>query len=483
MIDHRLRRGQRLLGWLLFGAVSAGLAAAPQHRGHPARVPFSLPLVSGASNNLPPVPTFDAELPAIWTPQDALSRALDANPEVQVALATAQRQDALKLHAVSRLFPRISVTGTAEQRDPALIDRDLRVPPAARSEVAEHSYTARFEVRQLLFDGLASWHQVRRMSLLRKKASLDAREMFLRVAAQVRQAYDAILLRHRVVDVRRESVESLSRLAEMASRRFELGEIAEFESLRASSALQSAQADLAQAEADLARTEEVFCRLLYIPRPPDGVNLAGDLERVDLRLPFDEAISRAYAERLDLRGAELQLEAAKMAQRIAAGEALPRIEGYVGYDYRSSYYDFDRQLDGWVVGIVGRWDIFDGGQTVASSRAQRADRRIAEIRLEEARQAIGSQVRELYSGLEQAQTVMNAHAAARDLGQRSLQEAERLFEVGRAATEDVLNAQVAYREALIGWLGAVFTYNTTVYQIDYAVVNDAFLNGLAPEVE
>ena len=461
---------------LLMGSTPGSLQA--QSRGNPTRVTPWQRNPESQRHNLPPVPDFNATVPEVWTPEAALARALAANPDVQVALASVERQEGQRLQAAARLFPRVSVTGSIDQRAETLIDRDPRVPAGVRNDVAEHSYSARFEGRQLLFDGLASWHQLRRMGLLKKKGVLDARDMYLRIASQVRQVYDAILLRQTVRETRRQAVSTLGQLAEVAQRRFAVGAISEYESLRAQTALRSAEADLAQADAELSRAQEMFCRLLYIPSPSEELKLEGDLELRPFGLAFDEAISRAYAERLDLKGAELQLEAAKLGQRIAIGDALPKIEGFVSYDYRSSYYDFDRQLDGWVVGLAGRWDFFDGGATRGSIRVQRAERRAAEIRLAEAQQTIGSQIRDLYSALEQAKTVMAAQETARDLGARSLREAQRLFEVGRLSTEDVLNAQIAYRQAQIAWLGAVFRHNTTVYQIDYAIADDAFLNGL-----
>ena len=104
---------------------------------------------------------------------------------------------------------------------------------------------------------------------------------------------------------------------------------------------------------------------------------------------------------------------------------------------------------------------------------------MAEIRVAEAKRLIGSQIRELFAGLDQAKTLMAAHQSARDLGERSVREARRLYEVGRISLEQVLNAELGYRQSYVGWLGAVFTFNSTVYQLDYATANEAFLDAVA----
>lgn len=436
---------------------------------------------------LPPVPSPLREPAREWTRELVLARALQANPDVQVALANVQRQDGVRLQNIGQLGPRLSLIGSTDWRAKSLIDRSAEellaaerpINPDPLNPIATYGYNAQLELRQTLFDGLASWHRVRQAALLEKKAAVDARELYLRVASQVRQAYDATLLRQMIAETRREAVTDLRRLAEIANKRYEAGGISEFESLRAATALRSAEADLAQAESDLARAQELMTRILYVEKPPGGLRLAGTLAPLAYDEQFDAALSRAQVSRLDLRSAQLQLEAAKMGQRVVTAGFLPRIEGFVSYGYRTSYYDSDRELEGWTAGIVGRWDIFESGQTAGAIRERRAERRIAEIRVAEAQRVIGSQIRELFAALEQARTVMASHASARDLGERSKREALRLYEVGRVSQEQVLNAEVAYRQALIGWLTAVFTHNTTIYQLDYATANERFLDGAA----
>lgn len=440
------------------------------------------PLGNGG-RHLPPVPTPLADADQVWTIERALKRVLQANPDVQVALAGVERQDGARLQSVALLLPRIGITASADRRDEGLIDRsasELAFPPSLRTAVAESAHDIRLELRQTVFDGLASWHQVRRMALLKKKAAIDAREIYLRVASQVRQAYDTTLLRQKVVGTRKDAVRDLKRFADVAQKRFVAGEVAEFESLRAQSAVRAAEAELAQAEADVARADEAICRILYVDKPAGGLRLAGNLMPLDYRESFETALVRAQAGRLDLRSAELQLDAAVSAQRAAGAGYMPRIEAFAGYGYRSSYYDAHRQIEGWTFGLMGRWDLFEGGQTVGAVRAQRAERRMAEIRLAETRRLIGSQIRELFASLDQSKTLMLAHASARELGERSVREAQRLFEVGRVSLEQVLNAELAYRQALLGWLSAIFTYNATVYQLDYATANESFLDAAAP---
>jgi outer membrane protein len=480
----------RLRFLVLFAVIGAGRACAADNA-PPADATGSrwlrwLGPLAPQGTKLPELPSPLRMPDQTWTVGQALRRALQANPDVQVALASVQRQDGIRLQSLSAVLPHLSIVASADQRDPALIDRSAAelaaagaaINPTPLAPIATRAYSAQAELRQPIFDGLAGWSQIKRMALLEKKASVDARDLYLRIASQVRQAFDATLIRLQIADARRDAVRDLSHLADVAQKRFTAGEISEFESLRAQTALRGAEADLAQAQADLARTEELLCRMLYIERPADGLKLIGKADPATYSESFETALQRASASRLDVRSAELQLEAAKMGQRVALAGYLPRLDVSASYAYRSSYYDVHRQLDGWTVGIVGRWDIFDGLQTAGQVRTQRAERRIAEIRLADAQKMVGSQLRELFAALEQSNTVMASHASTRDFGQRGLREARTMYDAGRISLEQVLNAEIAYRQALIGWLGAVFTHNTTIYQLDYATANESFFDEL-----
>ncbi|MEO5959870.1 MAG: TolC family protein [Opitutaceae bacterium] len=441
--------------------------------------------IAPKSPALPEVPSPLREPARVWTRNESLARALQANPDVQVALVTVQRQDAVRLSSISSLLPHIGITASSDWRADSLIDRSARELAeenlgAKLTPISTRGYNYQLQVSQNVFDGLASWHQVKRMALLQKKASVDARELYLRIASQIRQAYDATLLRQTMVVTRRDAVSDLARLADVAKKRNAAGSIAQWESQRAESVLRSAEADLAQAEAELARAQEAFCRMIYIEKPAGGLQLAGTIEPLEYREDFEVAFQRAQAGRLDLRSAQLQLDAADMALRVAAGAWWPRIEAVASYGVRSSYYDVQRENKGWSFGLSGRFDIFSGGQDVATRRVHRADRRIAEIRLAEVRRLIPSQIRELMVALDGSRKVMAANISARDLAERSVREANKLFEQGSISSEVALNSEMAFRQARLNLLNAVYSNNVIIYQLDYITANESFLDAVAP---
>lgn len=405
-----------------------------------------------------------------WDLVDALNRALEANPDLRMARAAVERQEGVYMQVRARLFPSITGMASAEQKDRGLIDRDFSLPPTPFNSYADRSYDARLEIRQVLFDGLGTWNQTRRQAFLQKQAVLQVSDAALRITSLVRQAFDAVLYRQSLVAVREASVDALSQVADMVTSRWRAGELPEYQSLRAQSSLKAAQADLAQAKSDLKRSEEVLRRLLVIPPAPDGfgIRLQGNLAQQPAPIPFADALARAKALRPDLQAAEMQLAAARKGVSAAHAGFFPQLEAYASYGYRSSYFDEDIQLQGWNVGLVGRWNIFDGLETTGRVKAQRAELSQAEIARAELDFEIGAQLKELYASLEQLESVIAAQRSAMELGERGLSQARRVYEIGQATLEEVLNAQLALSQSRSGLQQAVFNFNVAVYQIQYA---------------
>jgi outer membrane protein TolC len=126
-------------------------------------------------------------------------------------------------------------------------------------------------------------------------------------------------------------------------------------------------------------------------------------------------------------------------------------------------------LDGWTIGASGSWSLFDGGESRGRRRAALAERRIAEVKLDDLELQIGSRLRELYQALAQTRKSVDAQESGRQFAARAFQVARRLYENGQTSLEKVLQAQMISRQAENRYLDAVFRYNATVAQIEQAI--------------
>jgi outer membrane protein len=193
---------------------------------------------------------------------------------------------------------------------------------------------------------------------------------------------------------------------------------------------------------------------------------------------LEAAIKVARAHRPDLAAAAATLKAAQYGVRAANSGYLPKIDAYIAYGARSSYFDESQRLEGWSGGAVARWSIFDGLETRGRVRSQLAERRAAEVRLGDVNYQIDSQLKELFAGLELSQSAVDSQRTATDLAKRSVAQARRLHQLGQASFEQVLQAEVSSRRAELGFLEAIFNHNSTISQIEYSVGGAAAVQSL-----
>jgi outer membrane protein TolC len=231
-------------------------------------------------------------LPAVWTLPAALDRAMQANPELVSARLEVEREEGARWQVRARMLPRVSAVASTDERDSSLIDRspsEFNQPPSQRSAVAKWGYDIRIEVRQMVFDGLATSNLVERQRLRREQAELRIASVANEVVTAVRQSYDAVLVRRAQLAAETQRVADLSQLADYAARKQAVGEIAELDLLNARSLLETARAEQADIERELtlADSSSAGCSSCRnrLARLPSTVNLASGRSRWSIPPP------------------------------------------------------------------------------------------------------------------------------------------------------------------------------------------------------
>ena len=418
----------------------------------------------------------NSELNAIWTISGAIERALSVNPDIQLADALMERQRGLKVQVRGDLLPTMRLIGSANGRDEELIDRnpdELSQVPSEQTAITQDAYSGSVEFRQVVFDGFKRLNRFQQESLIYKGTKANSVDTERKIISYVKQAFDQLLFTISVVDIRRKTVATYENVLEIAQKKKAAGDVTAYEILRVRSELQSAIAELAESESNVIKAEQFFRRLLVLPQSTDPlkdrVKLNGELENLSFDLSFGKSLGLALANRGDLHAARYQLEAAKKGVNAANGEWLPMIEVFANYSLRSSYFDENTELQGWTIGAVGQWNIFDGFKRGGTIVFQKAEARAAQIRYQQLEYRITSHIQELYAQISQYRSVINYHRISMDLGNESLQQAERLYEVGQVGLEKVLDAQITLSRSQINLSRSLFDYNIAISQIEYAI--------------
>ncbi len=409
------------------------------------------------------------------TLDEALLRARRFNIDVQLAAEAVERQEAVKSQYLAQLLPRVNVLGSYDTREDGLKDISTNGGSIInqRQSQASTSEDARIEARQTVFSGFTLINRYRQQLLLSRGIRNSRADAGLRVDSLVKQTFASVLFRQQLLVTRETSARSLARILEIVRARAQVGETTELEQLRAETELRSAEAMLFEARADLIRSEQNLRRLLRLPLPADPETerllLVGSLDERDYPLSLEAACQRAMGLRHDYKAAGLQRDAAKLGVSATRGSFAPTVEVFANYGWRSSYYSNNpNTLKGWTVGATATMNLFDGFGRAGAVRASKSDARSADLKMQELKQQIISQLGELYASLQQSKAALTLHRSAVDLGQRGLEQADRMYRVGQAELEDLINAQLALQRAQVNLSRALLENNLTVAQLEYA---------------
>jgi outer membrane protein TolC len=300
-----------------------------------------------------------------------------------------------------------------------------------------------------------------RISGLNRAAAAQERSATIEVEAQraqtkldVAQAYYDAALTDRLVGIAQSSLEQTERVLQQTKLGKEVGDVSEFDLLRAQVTRDNQRPALIQAQSNRDVAYLRLKQLLEVPAT-DSLVLATSLES-DSVSPAME-VAAATAARLDAasRAPVRQLQEALTAQegllRAAKAERYPQLQLVSGYQRlyfpNELFPDFGNARQNWTVGVQASFPIFTAGRL-------RGNTLVAEGNLEETRQRL-NQTRELseldtrvaMTQLEQAQAAYLASAGTAEQAKRALDIDQLRYSEGISTQTDLAQSRILFEQA------------------------------------
>jgi outer membrane protein len=346
-----LRIHPRIVAVFVAACAFAAMAGAPR----PARAQ-----AEAAAPAISPTDTLDL---------DACVRiALERQPSLRSARATADASHARVGTAVAGALPDLSVSGTVHRSgSPGSLG-------AGESDVT--SYSSSFSLRQRLFDMGVTLGSIRSAKASAQASDQGARAAQLDVIQGVEAAYFGLLKAHRLVEVAQESRDQLELHLKQAQAFYTVGTHARYDVTKAEADLTSAELGLIKARNNERLAAVVLATALGLDTghvPPIRDVQAATVDSADARL----SLAEAERTRPDLLAAQAKLRAAGAQVTVARGGLFPTLDASVSYGWQGPNFPLGRA---WSAGLTASMPIFDGLATVrrvqeasASERASQAD--------------------------------------------------------------------------------------------------------------
>lgn len=382
--------------------------------------------------------------------------------------------------------PQVSANATQAERDAA-----LAAAATCQSSGGIDFSSAGFGAKNQWALGLnASWNvftggrvqgQTRAAVAQERSAQIEVEAQRAQSKLDVAQAYYDAALADRLVSIQRSSLAQTELVLQQTQLGKEVGDVAEFDLLRAQVTRDNQRPLLIQAQSNRDVAYLRLKQLLDIPLT-DSLQLSTSLEGDSIAPAM--SVAAAVARQIDAasRAPVRELEQAVIAQegllKAAKAERLPTLQVVSGYQRlyfpNDLFPDFGNARQNWTVGLQSTFPLFTGGRIHGSAL-------VAQGNLDETRQRL-AQTRELtdldtkiaLTQLEQAQSAYMASAGTAEQAQRALDIDQVRFREGISTQTDLAQSRLLLEQAVAN--RAVAARNLAVARLRMQLITDLPLN-------
>jgi outer membrane protein TolC len=415
-------------------------------------VALALAVAQGPQPGAPAASTapVGAPAPTVITLDEALQLAKERNLDLMVLRARLDQADEISWKVWSRYLPQVNVTGSWQRQpeidlpfpvayDPAnpprLITQDFPIQPSKTLQ-------GQLEVTQMLFSPSLIFG-IRAAMKAGQVASLSLGDGRRALLFGVASAYYGAASLKQAQGVAERLLEIAQRQEKDARVRFQAGTVAKVALLRA-------EIDRARAEQDLKRARNSFesariALATLLDRKPDFDVVEPPSPPLP-ETPDAEALVRsALGNRLDVRAARTQIDAARATRNAAAGRYLPNLGAFYR-EQRSSEAGLSGTSN-WQLGLQAQWTLLDGGLRESDLREGNAKIAEAEAASRSAEAKARQEVLQALLDLDSARANASKAKEQRDLATENLRLVDVSYRAGAATAVELADATAALRTA------------------------------------
>ncbi|PIU44727.1 MAG: hypothetical protein COS95_07490 [Ignavibacteriales bacterium CG07_land_8_20_14_0_80_59_12] len=415
------------------------------------------------------IPRSSAQPPhSALTLKDALGLTVKNSSMVLQAEQAVYGAEAKASESRSPLYPQMNVQSSYARLGPiSSFSLDIPpMPPVTMKFGNENSYNVGISLQHSLFN----WGRTQtgiEMGELGVRISETALATTQTAAAyQVIQAFYGILLSHESLRVFDQTIQALQTRKAMMKRRYESGLMSNFDLLTMDVQIAGIEGRKLEIETSLRKLEILFNKLTG--RPLDmPVALAGQIEEQSYAFNTDSLLHAALESRGELRQAALQEDLARRQADMARTADKPNIAVNASYLLRNGLFpNLDALRGTWNASIVLAYPAFDGFRTSAQVDQAEVNVRVTELRRAELEQSVAMDVRQAIVDLQSNKQRIQIEKVRLEQAKEALEIATERHAGGFLSTIDLLDSQMSYQNAHLGYLQAITNHILAKYAID-----------------
>ena len=395
---------------------------------------------------------------------ECLEIAIEKNPQIKSAEERLVRSRLQIREAYSSIFPKLSsdFEYTHQDEPPSYLSS---FPLPADFSFPKDNYSLSLSLQQPLFDQ-------GKYRVLKPQAEIGIEIETLGLESErqnifmgVISAYLQTLKAEEMLIIARESRDRLAEHLRVTKRRFEVGQVAKNDVLRAEMELANVESDQIHAEKGLSLAYENLQKILFVEDERFSVIPVIYIKQGEMSL--DEMIARAYQKRPDYMRVFKAKELARKGISLAKTDFFPMVALFGQYELSGD--EFFPEDDVFVVGGSITLPIFEGGIRSVKLRRAHHDYTLSEYEEAEMKKQIRVEVIEAYLHLEDLLATLRAIDKQIEHAEENMRIVRLRYQEGEATNLDVLDANLLLVKARTDFVNINYDIIGARFAIDKAI--------------
>ncbi len=384
---------------------------------------------------------------------DCINIALKNNPEIGIAGEGFRKAESMLLSNYGGLLPRLSVDFSTGHRfyGPSSVQFDAQGRPVVQDGFDYEDYSFRISSDIVLFDGGGTVNGIRSAMSGRDASREDLRYSKDIITARVIRAYYDLVRSTMLLHVQKEALEQAKKNLERTEALLEVGSATRADVLKARVLHSNTRLNMIKAKNAVELAREDLISLLN----PIGETRSFDVDTsmvITYSDPdIDEEITYALENRSNLRSIRYSIKSASSGIAAAKSGWLPTIGASFGYGWNdrqmADNLNFFKEEYMWsVIGYVS-FNLFDRFNTTSNVRTAKANHRIAEYNLENAKLQAVREIKSLVFMLRESRERISVATETVEQAMEDVRLADERYRVGAGTMLETIDAQVALTQA------------------------------------
>lgn len=326
-------------------------------------------------------------------------------------------------------------------------------------------YTSSITLKQNLFDFGKTASQVKVQQLSLNSSASDLENVTSQIIFSIKQAYYSVLQAGKNRSVAENTVKQFQQHLEQARGFYSAGTKPKFDVTKAEVDLSNAKLNLIKSDNALRIAVVYLNNAMGLPEAPEYI-LEDNLTFKKYEITFEEALSRAYANRPDLKSVSAKKQAAEASVELAKKGFYPAIAGSAAYNWGGRSLPLE---NGWNIGASVSFPIFSGFLTKNQVEEAKANLRVAFANEDALKQTAFLETQQAWLNLKEAEEIVPAAELTVRQALENYGIASGRYAAGVGNPIEVTDAEIVLANAKMAHIQALSDYKVAQASLEKAM--------------